>query len=110
MAVFKIDELIDFRSGIYTSRQPLANTLYLQSSDFSSDGTYKKLATPTLRLDASSEKHLLKQGDVLFAAKGSNIYAALYSKQFGQAVPSTSFIVLRIKQGYITQLKPEFLA
>lgn len=58
-------------------------------------------------LDSKIEKHLLKKGDVLFAAKGSKNFAAWYDNDKIPAVASTSFFVIRlidqnVLPGYLT--------
>ena len=40
--------------------------------------------------------HILRQGDVLFAAKGTKNFAALYESKYHTAVASTSFFVIRV--------------
>ncbi len=42
-----------------------------------------------------SEKHLLQDGDVLFAAKGTKNFAAVFENHNDPSVASTSFFVLR---------------
>jgi restriction endonuclease S subunit len=107
---FSFGTLGSLFSGLYTSRQPLANLLYLQVSDFNADGSFKKVAEKSLHLDSSTERYLLKDGDVLFAAKGSNNYATTYKQEYGQAIASSSFIVVRLNQEATTLVRPEFLA
>jgi len=45
--------------------------------------------------DGISEKHLLKDGDVLFAAKGTKNFAAVFENHNEPSVASTSFFVIR---------------
>ena len=54
-------------------------------------------------------KHLLRNGDVLFAAKGTKNFAALYNSENGLAVASTSFFVIRLTDPIHEKLLPEFL-
>jgi len=59
---------------------------------------------------------LLRQGDVLFASKGTKNFAALFeSLPIGQAgkkqpaVASTSFFVIRMQENFSNKILPEFL-
>lgn len=56
---------------------------------------------------AGLEAHLLKYGDVLFAAKGTRNFAWSYSESIGNAIASTAFLVIRSDLG---KMMPEFLA
>ncbi len=50
---------------------------------------------PDLPKKGIAEKHLLKDGDVLFAAKGTKNFAVVFEHHNEPAVASTSFFVLR---------------
>jgi restriction endonuclease S subunit len=110
MDLLPLNTLVNFHSGIFAVKEPLANTLHLQVSDFTSNGTFKKLAIPVLHLDSKFEKHLLKDGDVLFAAKGTNNFSVVYSSSYGPAIASSSFIVIRIKSNLSSKVTPQFIA
>ena len=69
--------------------------VYLQAKHFDVNGQLLAALHPDLMADGISEKHLLKDGDVLFAAKGTKNFAAVYENQNPAAVASTSFFVLR---------------
>ncbi|MDY0102561.1 MAG: restriction endonuclease subunit S, partial [Lentimicrobium sp.] len=62
---------------------------------------------PDLLANSISEKHFLKDGDVLFAAKGTKNFATVYESQNPAAVASTSFFVLRLSNNKIL---PEYLS
>lgn len=59
-----------------------------------------------LNADSFSEKHLLKYGDVLFAAKGSRNFAVHFDLVDMPAAASTSFFVIKITEENIL---PEYL-
>lgn len=54
-----------------------------------------------------SQKHLLKNGDVLFAAKGTKNFAAVFENHNEPSVASTSFFVIRPTNNKVL---PQFLA
>lgn len=81
--------------------------MYLQSRDFDENGQLLAALQPDLLTEGVPEKHLLKQGDVLFAAKGTKNFAAVYEKHNAPAVASTSFFVIRLTG---RQVLPEYLA
>jgi restriction endonuclease S subunit len=81
--------------------------VYLQSKHFDEYGQLISNLHPDLSSEAISEKHLLKHGDVLFAAKGTKNFATAYLQSNNPAVASTSFFVIRLTSH---QVLPEYLA
>lgn len=81
--------------------------VYLQSRHFDENGQLLTTLHPDLGADKVSEKHLLRNGDVLFAAKGTKNFAAVYEDHNKPAVASTSFFVLRLTDHKVL---PEYLA
>lgn len=69
--------------------------VYLQSKHFDESGQLRATLHPDLMAEGISEKHLLKSGDVLFAAKGTKNFATVYEHHNKPAVASTSFFVIR---------------
>jgi len=60
-----------------------------------------------LKEHSVTQKHLLNPGDILFAAKGSNNFAAVYQNNYPKAVASTSFFVIKLTGENIL---PDYLA
>lgn len=81
--------------------------LYLQVKHFDDYGQLQVALFPDLIAGDISERHLLKPGDVLFAAKGTKNFAAVYESHNRLAVASTSFFVIRVKEENVL---PEYLA
>ena len=48
-------------------------------------------------MDDKVQKYLLTEGDLLFAAKGFANFCAIYHNSMGDAVASSSFLILKIK-------------
>ena len=87
--------------------------MYLQSKHFNENGQLIDLVYPELNEDGISDKHILKRGDVLFAAKGNKNFAAWYDNMaYGDypAVASTSFFVIRLNDNTQNVILPEYLA
>ena len=81
--------------------------MYLQSKHFNENGQLLATLHPELKTEGISDKHILKEGDVLFAAKGTKNFAAVYEKHNEPAVASTSFFVLRSTDNKVL---PEYIA
>lgn len=107
---YQLNQLASFNSGIYVKAQPLANTLYLQVGDFDETGKFKNKAIPMLNEHSLKPAHLLREEDILFAAKGANNFAAVYAASIKKAVASSSFIVIRTNSDFKNALAPGFLA
>lgn len=106
----KLSDIAHFQSGVYAKPGIDPDILYLQSVHFSNFGEFNSSVRPVLKRDYGLTNHLLNEGDILFAAKGLNNFAVVYQKTIGQAVASSSFIVLRINSKYGSSISPEFLA
>jgi restriction endonuclease S subunit len=98
MLVLKIllENIAKLQSGLYTQPDIQADTLYLQAVHFDQYGEFNPEVKPQLKRNGKIEKHLLQPADVLFAAKGLNNFAVVYEPEWGPAVASSSFIILRL--------------
>ena len=105
--IVKLKEITTISSGVYKKEYPVGDVLYLQIKDMKAVAGTKWKLKPTLPNTASLAKHLLNDRDLLFAAKGLTNYCAIYYKETGPAVASTSFYIIRLK--YNAGILPEFL-
>jgi restriction endonuclease S subunit len=48
-----------------------------------------------VEIDGKNEKHLLQPNDVILAGKGHRIFAWAYEADFGKAIPSSLFYIIR---------------
>jgi len=85
----------------------LGDVVYLQSRHFDENGTLLENLHPDLLIQDISVRHLLRAGDVLFAAKGTKNFAAVFEEHNLPAVASTSFFVIRLLDSNII---PAYLA
>lgn len=101
-----LKNIVNIQTGLFAKPSDKGEVVYLQSKHFDESGKLLGELYPDLLADGISEKHLLKDGDVLFAAKGTKNFAAVYENQNPAAVASTSFFVLRSTNNKIL---PEYL-
>lgn len=106
----QLSDIAKFQSGVYEKPDINADTLYLQAIHFNHSGQFDESVTPQLKLNNKLEKHLLNQGDLLFAAKGLNNFAVVYQEKIGKAVASSSFIVMKIEQKRQHMIHLDYLA
>lgn len=104
-----VSDIATIQTGIYAQTQTKGDVLYLQARDFNEHGIFNSKSRPELLIDDKTRKRLLQEGDVLFVAKGNKNSSYVYHQQIGPAVPSSSFLVLRITERSDPELLPDFL-
>lgn len=102
-----LKHITSIQTGVFAKPIQKGEVVYLQAKHFDESGELAETLYPDLDLDSKIKKHLLKKGDVLFAAKGSKNFAAWYENDEMPAVASTSFFVIRLNEknvlpGYLT--------
>lgn len=102
-----IKDIANTQTGLFAKPTGKGELVYLQSKHFDENGNLTTALYPELLAGNISERHLLMAGDVLFAAKGTKNFAAVYEDTNLPAVASTSFFVLRITNNNVL---PKFLA
>lgn len=104
-----LKHIASIQTGVFAKPTPDGDVIYLQAKHFDETGQISVELHPDLMADTISERHLLRHGDVLFAAKGTKNFAALYNIE-EPAVASTSFFVIRLEDKYRSIILPEFIA
>ena len=102
-----IRHIAQAQTGLFAKPGVKGEVVYLQGKHFDEGGNLTQTLHPDLPADQVSDKHLLKAGDVLFAAKGNKNFAAVYESHNPAAVASTSFFVLRLTT---ETMLPEYFA
>lgn len=102
----KIKDSTKIQTGLFARPTDTGDISYLQSKHFDEKGILRSIIHADLKGDNIARKHILQHGDVLFAAKGTKNFAAIFESDKTPAVASTSFFVLRISN---KSLLPEFL-
>jgi len=108
--VQRMDQIASVLSGIYAKPSMQGNAVYLQLRHFNESGQQDPLAKADLFVDEKMERHLLRDGDILFMAKGNRNVGVIYRNTSGKAVASSSFLVVRIRDQFRTSILPEYLA
>ena len=94
------------QTGVFAKPIQKGEIVYLQARHFDENGKLAATLYPDLNSNSKIDKHLLKKGDVLFAAKGTKNFATWYENEEMPAVASTSFFVIRL---YDNNLLPGYL-
>ena len=102
-----VKHITHIQTGLFTKPSGIGELVYLQSKHFDEYGQLLAVLPPDLLADGIAEKHLLKAGDVLFAAKGTKNFATVFENHNGPSVASTSFFVIRPTD---KKLLPQYLA
>jgi len=102
-----IKDITNIQTGLFAKPAGTGKLVYLQSKHFDEYGQLHSALHPDLSAEGISEKHLLKDGDVLFAAKGTKNFAAVFENHNEPSVASTSFFVIRPTNNKVL---PQFLA
>jgi restriction endonuclease S subunit len=105
----KLKHIAFIQTGVFAKPVKEGQIVYLQSKHFYENGILKSSLYPDLKSDSISEKHLLQNGDIIFAAKGTKNFAALYESKNKPAVASTSFFVIRLNEDFQAKVLPEYL-
>ncbi|MFN8699863.1 MAG: restriction endonuclease subunit S [Flavobacteriales bacterium] len=102
-----IQQIASIQTGVFARPTGSGDLVYLQARHFEEDGRLVTVLHPDLSAEGITQKHILREGDILFAAKGSKNFAAVYEAHNQPAVASTSFFVIRPMVRFVN---PEFLA
>ncbi|MBA4411630.1 MAG: restriction endonuclease subunit S [Bacteroidota bacterium] len=102
-----LENIASIQTGVFAKPALDGDLVYLQARHFDENGQLIGELHPDLMADDISEKHFLKSGDVLFAAKGNKNFASVYEDQYPKSVASTSFFVIRLHD---SKILPEYFA
>lgn len=102
-----IKNISSIQTGLFAKPMSNGDIVYLQAKHFNENGQLNTTLHADLNADNVTEKHLLKPGDIMFAAKGTKNFASVFESHNPSSVASTSFFVIRLTDKNIL---PEFLA
>ena len=97
------------QTGIYAQTVSSGSVVYLKAKHFDESGNFYSTVIPDLPLNSQTEKHLLNDGDIIFAAKGSKNFAAKYEGKNGMCVASSTFLVIRLSDKFRSKILAEYL-
>ena len=104
--IVKLKEIANIQFGYYGQPSKYGTIPYLQAKHFSEFGQYIGENDTFLEDDPKSIANLLQNEDILFVAKGFRFFATLYNEQFGNAIASSIFFILRTDK---TKIIPAYL-
>ena len=78
----------------------------MQSKHFNEYGQLVNGNDTFLEEDEKANQNILVEGDVLYAGKGFRFFATLYNEEFGKAIASSIFFILRTDK---TKIIPAYL-
>jgi restriction endonuclease S subunit len=102
-----LKDITNIQTGLFAKLLGEGDVIYLQVKHFDEEGKLQSALHGDLLSAYVSEKHLLKDGDVLFAAKGTKNFAAVFENHNQPSVASTSFFVIRLAD---KKVLPQYLA
>ena len=106
----QLQYIATIQTGVFAKPVLHGKVVYLQAKHFDENGQLLDLIIPDLSYSNQIIKHILIDGDVLFAAKGSKNFATQYQNKNGMCVASSTFLVIRLKDDFKnTQIMPEYL-
>ncbi|KAA3637508.1 MAG: hypothetical protein DWQ02_06650 [Bacteroidetes bacterium] len=115
MEKVKLRDLAEIRSG-YSFRKKVTNNVngdvsIIQMRDLIHDYTDIKGKKDLFKVSSTDLKkgHLLKQGDILFLAKGTNNKAIVFKKKY-EAIATLTFFIISINQNKKNKFLPSYLA
>jgi restriction endonuclease S subunit len=101
-----IEDISAIRTGLISLPEPHGEVQYLQAKHFDDRGQLIKEIPGEICAHRIPKHHFLKNGNVLFAAKGSRNFATVH-RNGDPAVASTTFLVLTPDK---SRVLPEFLS
>lgn len=84
-------------SGCFLSEEADGDLLYLKVRDFTGNYIHQGDLRPSIFVSEKTERFILKNGDLLFAAKGNANFCYYYRESIGRAVASNAFFVIRVQ-------------
>lgn len=102
-----IKHIANIQTGLFAKPVAKGDIVYLQAKHFDENGHLATVLHPDLKSDNIITRHILKSGDILFAAKGTKNFATVFESHNPTSVASTSFFVIRLKE---SEILPSYLA
>ena len=106
----QLQYIATIQTGVFAKPVLHGEVVYFQAKHFDENGQLLDLIIPDLSYNNQINKHILIDGDILFAAKGSKNFATQILIKNGKCVASSTFLVIRLKDEFKnSQILPEFL-
>jgi restriction endonuclease S subunit len=102
----KLKEIASIQFGYYGQPSKDGTIPYFQAKHFNEFGQYIGENDTFLEENPKSMANILQNEDILFVAKGFRFFATLYKEEFGNAIASSIFFILRTDK---TKIIPGYL-
>ena len=102
----QLKDIADIQFGYYAQSSNEGTIPYLQAKQFNEFGQFVSDFDTFLDDDTKIKDNLLEDGDILFVSKGFRFFATEYKMEFGKAVASSIFFVIKPDK---TKLLPSYL-
>ena len=96
-----LGNIVVIKSGVFAKTNANPDLYCIQSTDFNKQREWVDNVAPTLANEYKFARHLLRRGDILFAAKGRDLFAVVYDGAYAPAVASTTFLVLQLNSNRV---------
>lgn len=101
-----LGDIASIMSGCFLSEGADGNLLYLKVRDFTGNYIHQGDLRPSVFASEKTERFVLKDEDLLFAAKGNANFCYCYKESLGRAVASNAFFVIRVQDRMVL---PEYV-
>ena len=95
--VQKLGNIAEIQFGSYDKPKEKGTVKYLHAGHFDKLFKPTKFEKSFIELDGKNDKFLLQHNDIILAGKGHRTFAWAYDADFGQAIPSSLFFIIRVK-------------
>ncbi|KGO80777.1 hypothetical protein Q763_09580 [Flavobacterium beibuense F44-8] len=102
----KLGDIAQLQFGLYVKPKSIGDAVYLQAKHFDDWGNQTDEVDAFVQIDQKKKAHLLEDGDILLVGKGMRNFAWTYNKEFGPAIASSIFFVIKPDP---LKVIPEFL-
>ncbi len=100
-----LKNIASIRYGVHFVPTASGDVKYLQTKHFDTLGRLSEVDS-FLKSNDTINKNLLENGDIILPAKGNRHFAWVYKPEYGLAMASSIFFVIKVQTGII----PEYIA
>lgn len=103
----KLPKIAEIQYGTYAKTLDKGEVKYLHASHFDEFEKLTQFENSYIEPELKDLKFLLKENDVILAAKGSRNFAWVYTEEYGPCIPSSAFFIIRTNP---SKVNGEYLA
>lgn len=106
MIKIPLKEITEIKFGYYGKSVSKGKYNYIQAKYFDNFGTIINPMDSFINITSNNEDHVLQNGDILFISKGFRYFSWCYHSDYGPAIASAIFFVIRPDKAVVI---PEYL-